>query len=905
MTGPEPDPPPQGRTGPGSGGGRIVPPEVEAEVRDELEFHIEMRVRQLVAEGWEEHDARAEAVSRFGDIDRVRSNMEHLGRGRDVKKQRRTWWHEFRQDVRFAVRQLARAPMFAGVAILTLALGIGASSAVFSVVNSVLLRPLPYAEPDRIATVWTRYLPPSGFDIPRAPLSAEEGLDLEESLTSVERLGLWTTGRSALTGPDAAAQQIVVGRFSDGVFDVLGVPAERGRTFTPNDDVPGAAPVTVLSHGLWATRYGGDPGLVGRSIYLDGVPTEVVGVMPETFAFPASADVWVPLGIDRSNAGNRASHWLQSVARLAPGRSFDALYAELELIASQWADAHEHNVGHFAMSDPLRTAVVGSAPRLLTLLGVAVGLVLLIACANVANLLLARGERRAAEFGVRSAVGAGRGRLLRQLLTESLVIGGAASIVGLALGAVGVRALVALDPSALPRLDGLTLDLRVVGFTVALAVATSFVFGTVPAILTARKARMTIATSSARSAGSRGRSGLRRGLVVAEVSLSVVVVVLAGLTLRSLTALTGTDPAFEPEGLLSVQLSLPAESYPDDELVPAHFATIEQRFDALPGVVDAVAASTLPFMGTVGSWDFTIPDRPQQDGEMARNARVTVVTPSFFETLGIDLFEGRTITDVDRADAALVSVVSRTMAEMWWPGESAIGKQWGYGSPGPDARWMTIVGVVEDQYASAVDEQMAPQVYLPYAQSGVSAYGYVPRAMRFALRTREEPMRLVDAVRAALAEFDPELPVSSVRVMDDLVQSSTAEPRIVATTLGSFGLIALLLAAVGVYGVIAYSVAGRGREIGVRMALGARRADVVRMILLEGTRPVALGLAVGVGLASLAVRGMDSMLFGVAATDPLTFAVVPVVLLAVGVGASLVPALRGTTTDPSDALSGE
>ncbi|MCA9739725.1 MAG: ABC transporter permease [Gemmatimonadetes bacterium] len=882
-----------------------VGPPVEREVDEELAFHIAMRVRELTARGWSEEAARAEALRRFGDIERVKSTCRDLGRRRDGRMRRKRWWDETTQDLRFAVRQFRRDWSFAGVAALTLTLAIGATVAAFSVAWGVAVQPLPYPDADRIVDVWMRYLPPSGFDIPKFDLSGPEALDLAEETGSLEAVAFYRGGTRSLTGGDAEPERLAVGRVSASLVRVLGVPPALGRWFEVEDDRTGASPTVVLGHGLWTERFGADPAIVGRSVELNGRATRVLGVMPRGFAFPDEARAWVPLGLDRSTEGTRGGHGVRVVARLRPDATLADLDSELTVSNARWAAAYEHNVAHFAWATSLKADLLGDAPRILRILLVAAGLVLLIACANVANLLLARGERRSFELTLRTALGAGRTRIVRQLVTESLVLSGGAALLGLLLAHGVTDALIAIDPRALPRLDEVRINGAVVAFAVGTGVLTALLFSVLPALALTRRRGITPG-SGTRAIGSRGRSTLRDGLVVTEVGLGLVVVILAALVGRSLERLVRTDPGFDAERLMSFELTLPTARYPNDAQTPMVFARLTERLAAVPGVTAVALGDALPFGGAGNRWDFALDDRPPRgEGDLAWNARVSIVSTGFFETLGIPILEGRGFLPTDTPEGALVGVVSETMARTYWPGESAVGKRWGYersdGDGTPYVNWITVVGVAREQYANRLDEETVPAVYLAHQQAARSGY-YWPRGLSVVLRAREEPLALVPSVRAAMAEIDPDLPLADLRTLDDRLQASLAAPRLTSRVLGIFGALALLLAAVGIYGVVSYGVSGRIREIGVRVALGAGRARVTGMIVREGLGPVLLGALVGLVLAFWATRLVEGLLYGVAPTDPATFMLLPVALLGVGALACIVPALRATRVDPVEAL---
>lgn len=882
----------------------VVRPSVDREVEEEFDHHQDMIVRDLTAEGWSEEDARAEAVRRLGDVRRWKAESREWGDRRDAGASRRLRWDELTQDLRFALRQLRRAPSFAAIAVLTLGIAIGANTAVFSVVNGVLLRPLPFPEPDELSILWTRYLPPSGFDIDKFMLSGPEVLDIQEESRTLESMGFFTTGSRTLTGDGETPERIRVAQYSASMLPTLGVRPALGRWFNEEEDVPDGPAVTILSHTLWANRFGADPQIVGRSVMMNGTPTEVVGVMPEEFDFPSDARAWLPLGLTRENQGGRGAHYLVSVGRLADGMTQDDLDAELSVFADRWAQEYEHNVAHYAWSQDLHTEVVAQAPERLRLLMAAVALVLLVACANVSNLLLTRAERRQTEVAIRRTLGAARGRITRQLATESVVLAAISAAVGVGLALVGLEALIRMDPTALPRLDEVRLDGNVLAFVVFVTGITTLLFGVIPAYFAGRRASGTLASSSARALGGRPRTALRRLLVAGEVAVSLVVVILAGLVVKSYGALSSTDPGMDPSSLITFTVSLPEADYPDGSTLSEEYERMLDLLRAAPGVESVTASTNLPFSGT-GQWDFTLDDRaPRQEGDLAWNAGISHVAGDYFRTLGIPVLAGRTFGPQDDRDGAPVAVVSETMASRYWPGESVIGKRFGYEGIADTIPWITIVGLVPDPVTGGLDQEPYPHVYVPQAQGGVSTY-VTPRTMQVAVRTSVDPESTVPALRSVLADFDPDVPLYAVSTMDDIVAASFAGPRVTTTLLGIFAVIALILAAVGVYGVISYAVAGRTREIGVRVALGAERGEITRLVLGEGARPVLVGIAVGLGLAWLSTSLVEAMLYGVEPTDPATFVTLPLLLLVVGVIASVVPALRATRIAPTEALREE
>ncbi|NNF14569.1 MAG: ABC transporter permease [Gemmatimonadetes bacterium] len=883
---------------------RVVKPSVDREVEEEFDHHVEMMVRDLVDNGWDEDEARAEAGRRVGNVERWKADTRAEGRRRDGDANRRLWWDELRQDLRYGVRQIRRAPTFAAVVILTLGIAIGANTAVFSVVDAVLLQPLPVTEPDRLSMIWTRYLPISGFDIEKFALSGPEALDIADETRTLEAMALFTTGTLTFTGDGAAPERVNVGFASATYSETMGVPPAQGRWFDASEDIADGPEVVVLSHGLWMNRFGGDPETIGQVVLMNGTSTEVIGIMPVGFDLPSDARAWQPLRITRESQGGRGGHGIAAVGRLAPGMSQDDLDAELAVFRDRWAAEYEHNVGHYAWSQGLYDEIVAGAPERLRLLVAAVALVLLVACANVANLLLTRAERRRTEVAVRRTLGAGRSRITRQLATESMVLAALSAVLGTGLAWAGLEALIRIDPTALPRLDEVRLDGTVMGFVVGVTGVTTLLFGIVPAYIAGKRASGTLASAESRSSGGRRRTSLRRLLVGSEVAVSLVVVVLAALVVRSFGALVGTDPRMDPSDVLTFALSLPSATYPEREDLVGGYEEVLDALGSLPGVESVAATTNLPFTGT-GQWDFQLDDRPpRQEGEVAWNAGISHISGDYFATLGIPILEGRTFGSEDREDGPLVVIVSESMARRYWPGESVIGRRMGYEMAEDSVPWMTVVGLVPDPVTGSLDREPYPHVYVPHAQGGISTY-FLPSTMQIALRTTVEPESVVPSVRSRIADFDADLPLYAVSTMTDVMAASYAGPRVTTNLLGAFGVIALVLAAVGIYGVISYSVAGRTREIGVRVALGAERREITRLVLGEGIRPVAVGVAVGLALAWFATRLVEAMLYQVEPTDPATFVTVPLLLMAVGFAASLLPARRATRIAPTEALREE
>ena len=804
------------------------------------------------------------------------------------------------QDVRYGARRLARSPGFTLIAVLTLALGIGANSAIFSVVNAVLLRSLPYAEPDRLVRLFNvrdesdqfPVAPPNYFDF-------REQRQLFSGVAAYDQRSNFT-----LTGV-GEPQRVTGAEISAELFDVLGVRPVLGRGLRPGENEPGAGDVVVLSHGAWQQYFGGDPGVIGRTISLDGATRTVVGVMPAGFDFPEEARLWTPLVYDGGfrDDSNRGSHYLSVVARLQPDVTTERAAEEMETLGDRIATEYggpATNSSATAMG--FQEVLVGDIrPALLVLLG-AVGLVLLIACANVANLMLARAATREGELAVRAALGAGRRRLLRQLLTESVLLALLGGAAGLLIAFWGTAALVGLRPEGIPRIEDVTVDPTVIAFTAGLSLLTGLVFGLVPAIQLARADLTASLREGARGALS-GRRGnrVRAGLVVAEMAVAVILLAGAGLLIRSFQNLTEVDPGFRPEGVVATRLSLPPSSYADDARAVQLFDGLLERLRALPGVTSAGAVSILPMAGGDAALGIYRTDRPTPTaGVDMPIAKLRVASPDYFGTLGIPLLRGRDFAAGDRAGASRVVVLTEQAAERIFPGEEAIGKQVSLTftvANETDAYTGEVVGIVGSVRQTGLDDELEPEAYVAMAQ-------VAPRGMEVTVRTSGDPAALAGGVRDAVRELDPELPVSEIRTVAQVVSESVSQPRFYMLLLTVFASVALVLAAVGIFGVISYTVAQRTREIGVRMALGAEPGQILRMTvgraLLLGGGGVVLGLVAALGGTRL-LAGFG-FLFQVGSTDPLTYASVAAILLGVAALASYLPARRATRVDPMAAL---
>ena len=812
---------------------------------------------------------------------------------------------EFFFEVRYAARRLRHAPGFALVVILTLALGIGANSAIFSVVNAVLLRPLPFKAPEQLVTVYHDY--PS-IKL-QASVSAAGFRDYRDRTHSYDgvfaQLG-WNVNVTGVGEPERLRGSRVSGLF----FSTLGVPAARGRTLMPEEDAVGRDHEVVLSDGLWRRLFGANPAVLNTKVSLNGEPFEVAGVMPPEFIDPRARDIeiWAPLALDPALfANNRyTNEFLAVTARLKPGVTFDQASKDLDGFAktlkTELPDQFAPDWG-VKMKTLTEDRTGNIRPALLVLLG-AVGFVLLIACANVANLLLARAASRQKEVAIRTALGAGRWSLVRQLLVESLLLSGIGGVVGLALAWASVRALVAINPGNIPGINTLSIDGRVVAFTAAVAVCTGLLFGLVPALQTTRADLHGTLKEGGRS-GTADRAGLlvRRTLVVAEVALALALLTGGGLLLRSFARLSSVDPGFTPGGLLTFNLSLPRAKYATDTTRRAFFAQLMPRLAAVPGVVAAGATDVVPFGGGFGTASFNVEGYTPPPKGNSPWGDMRLATPEYFATMQVPKRAGRWFDARDEIDAPPVVIVDEELVKRFIrPGTDPLGQRIWFGPnpPAPTTKLLTIVGVVPHVKQEGLDADSRVQVYFPVAQQALNGPG-----LDVLVRTKGDPLAMVGAVRAAIHEIDRDMPLARIRTMNDLLESSLGQRRLSTVLLGVFAGIALLLASLGIYGVMSYTVAQRTRELGVRVALGASRESLLGLVMRQGMTLALFGVGIGLAGAFALTRLLRTQLYGVTATDPLTFLGVTLTLTTVAVAATLVPALRATRIDPIVALREE
>jgi putative ABC transport system permease protein len=799
-------------------------------------------------------------------------------------------------DIRYGLRGLAKRPGFTAIALLTLALGIGVNSAIFSAVDSILLRPLPLKDPERLVSVWEQ-TPRDGIRQNQA--APANFFDLQTQNQVFEQIGAYGPDDVNLTGdgdPERLDGQVVTAN----VFSILGVPASLGRTFSPDEDQPGQEHVVVLSDALWQRRFNRDPSIINRAITLNGESFIVIGVMPRGFFFPdREIELWTPWAMEPDQKAGRGDHYLTLVARLKQGTTLERANADLGSIAQRLsAEYPRTNEGLGFIAHSLHQDYVGDLRLPILILFAAVGLVLLIACANVANLLLAQATTRRKEIAIRIALGARHWTIVRQLLIESLLLAAGGGLLGV-LGAFwGVQALAKLLPESLSKLQNVSIDARVFLFTLGVSVLTAVVFGGVPALLASRtKPGATLSDVARDMAGGTSGRHLRRVLVVSEVALAVVLLVSAGLLIRSFQLLRRVDTGFTTENALTMRMVLPFPKYQKAEARRAFYDEVLGKIHEVPGIESAGMITFLPLSFHGMNFNFSVEGQPATSDAKLPFALWRVVSPDYFRAMGIPLRRGRFFDARDSADAQPAVLVNRRLAEQYWPGEDAIGKRLKVGALDSPNAWLTVVGVVGDVRQTGLNEQKL-EFYVPYAQERRSFMA--PRDL--VVRTKSDPATIAAAVRRAVWSVDKDQPVSNVRTLDQVVAAAISQERFQALMLGLFAALALLLACVGLYGVISYAVVQRTHEIGVRMALGAQPLDVLRLVIRQGMLLTVAGLVVGIIAGTFVTRVLSDLLFGVTPRDPLTFAGVPVLLLVVAFFACYIPARRATRIDPLAAL---
>ena len=876
---------------------------VDQEVESEIAFHLEMATRDLVAQGMSSRDARAEAQRRFGDTSSVNAECRRYGNERERNARRAEYHQELTQDLAFGVRQLVQSRGFTAVAVFTLALGIGATAAVFSVLDAVVLRPLPFPHADRIVNVWP--MRQGTISSPSAPeFLGQAGVPgFEYAAASISGAG------ATMTFGDRP-ETISSGRVSADFFKVFGVQPELGRTFSREEDQPGQAGVVVLSHHMWMTRFGGDRGITGRTVTIDAIPRTVIGVMPASFELTTGGDeLWLPLALTPEQATRYGEHFLTVTARLGPHATRQQAAA-----ASTAAERRvvEHIPDRTSSLDafrieltPYKQDLIGDySARLFILLG-AVAVVLLIACVNVANLLLARGTTRMRELAIRSALGAGRARLVRQLLTESLVLSIAGAAAGLAVAFGLVRVIVSVAPPDLPRLGQVAIDGRVVFFTLVVSVVCSVVFGLMPALRTAGTQLQGALRQGGRG-GMSARDRTRAVLVAAEVALAITLVVGAGLLIRSAILAARVDPGFDPHGVLAARLVLPGTRYPSADQGKLVYEQIRDAAARIPGVRSAALVSVVPLSSS--QMNVSVRDQRAAKSDHSPSADFRAVSSAYFATMGIPLLAGRDISDHDTRDAPEVAVINMALAKLLWPAlqpSQTLGKRITTISRDPDG-YATVVGVVGNVHEAALTTAAQPELFTAAKQIPDGFWAIMQRSLVVvvkAARSGTSAEMLVQPLAKAVASVDPSLPLADHHTMESYLRDSLRTARMNTMLLSLLGGIALLLAMVGIYGVVSYFVSQRTNEIGLRMALGATPSNVWRFVVQRGLRPIVAGLVVGMGLALATTTVLEEQLYGVTARDPATLVAVGGLLLAIALVAMYLPARRAMRVSPIVALN--
>ena len=797
------------------------------------------------------------------------------------------------QDLRYGARMLVKNAGFTVVAVVVLALGIGANAAIFSVVNAVLLRSLPYEDPDRLMVLRETKLP----QFPEFSVSPGNFFDWRNQTTTFESLVAYNNTAYNFVAPNAEPERLRAARATAGLFQLLGAKPAHGRLFFDEEEKPGKENVVILSNRLWARLFGSDPNIVGQSVTMSAGSYTIVGVMPETFQFPdANTELWTPLSFPGNQGQNHGSHYLSVIGRLKHDATVEQSRSEMTAIAAQIAEQFPNsNAGWSTMVVPMQEYQVGDIRQALLVLLGSVALVLLIACANVANLLLARATARQKEMALRTALGASRWRIFRQLLTEGILLSIIGGAFGLALAAIGMKSLLAFAPEDLPRLNDVTLDLRVVGFTLLVTMATGIIFGLAPAIQASRPN-----LNETLKEGGRGTTGthhrVRSSLVITEVALALVLLVSAGLLIRSFVFLNRVDPGFNPTNALAVNVGLPGRKYSNQEQYASFFTRLLEALSSSPGVTAVGVTQSVPIQGDY-LLGFNIQGRPPDPPGQDKSTNYYAVSPGYFEAMGIPLLRGRLFTEQDNQTAPRVALINETMAKQYFPDEDPIGQ--GINVTNGPERFREIVGIVGDVKQYGLAQPSPLQTYEPYLQNPFGGVTLV-------VRTVGDPTALTSIVREQVHHLDKDQPLGTTRTLGQLVAGSVAEERFTMLLLGVFAAVALVLAAVGLYGVVSYSVTQRTHEIGIRMALGAASRDVLQLVVGHGMLLTIIGVAIGLG-GALAVTTllMSKLLFAVTALDPLTFIVIPVLLAAVALGACLVPARRAMRVDPMIVLRHE
>jgi putative ABC transport system permease protein len=856
----------------------------DKELEEEIQAHLEMAKRDRMERGQTAEEAQAAARREFGNVGLIKEVTREMWGW--------TWLERLGQDLRYGARMLLKSPGFTLISILTLALGIGANTAIFSVIDAVLLRPLAFNEPDRLARL---YQVSDKNTFSRQPVSGPNFQDCKNQSRMFESLAAYGNRIANITGADEP-ERVLLTAVSADYFKVMKVEPVLGRAFLPEEDKPGGPRVVILSYGFWQQRFGADPNIVGKTLTLDGYNFTIIGVMPREAQLSSNRQFWRPLGADYY-ATNRGNQFLNVIGRLKPGVSWPQVQTEMDSLVERFAKEDPWlGSGWCLVVRPIAEEVVGPIrPSLLLLLG-AVGFVLLIACANVASLLLARAASREKEFAVRAALGASRWRLMRQLGVESMLLAMVGGALALLLAPWTTKALVALS-AGIPRMEEIGVDHRVLGFTLAVSLLTGLIFGLFPALQISKPDLNESLKEGGRGGGGVRRHRLRSLLVVTEVALSMVLLVGAGLMIKSFWRLLAVDPGFTPERVLSMELSLPRQRYPQAEQQAAFSAHLVRELAAAPDVESVGVIANRPFSNSNMGYAFIIEGRPPLPLGQITSADYNSATPDYFQTLSIPLLKGRVFTEQDTGQSPPVAVISETMARHFWPGEDPVGQRLIIDDGGPNPR--QIVGVVGDVKHYGLEDGARQAMYLPFTQKPY-------RIMTLMVRASGGDSNVTAAVRRRIRELEKDAPINSVITMSQVVSNSVAPRRFSTLLLAIFAGFALLLAMVGVYGVMSYAVERRTHEIGIRMALGARASDVLRLVIRQGMTLAVVGVAIGTlfafAMAKLITNFYSGMLFGVEPTDWSTYALIALLLLAVALMPCLIPARRATKVDPLVAI---
>ena len=859
---------------------------VAGEIHDELRHHVDLLADRLTREGLAPDEARREARRRVGNLAALQDA------GYDVRSGGR--FEHLVHDVRYALRILRRRPGFTTIAVMTLALGIGAGTAIFSVVSGVLLRPLPYPNADRLAMVW---MTNARIDLDEDWHSYLKVQDYRDGSTTFDAIAVFNRRTATLAG-GGEPERLIGAHGSANLFDVLGVRPALGRLFTAAENEAGNDLVVVLSHGLWQRRFGGREDVIEQTVELSGQARRVIGVMPDGFSFPETDTAfWVPTSITESHRSVRSPLWLQAIGRLKPGVSVEQAQADLARVNAGIIERSPDQKGYGVNVVGYHDQVVGSVRPAVLVLSGAVAFVLLIACANVANLLLARASTRARELAVRAAIGAGRGRIVRQLLTESVVLALIGGLVGVGLAWLLLQAFVGLAPASLPRLDAIAIDTRVLLASGVLSIATGVLFGLAPALQTAG-----VTPAASLGEGGRGTTGsggrLRAVLVTIEVALAVMLLVGAGLMVKSFVKLQQVDLGFDAGGVLTARVTVSGERYQQPAASGEFFDEVIRRVQADPAIKGAAGIGTVLLDATPFSTNFSIEGRPDFAPEDRVEVPIDSITPNYFDVMRVPLVRGRFFDARDARAAPPVVIINQTFARMYWPDEDPVGRRIKYGRLASRNPWMTIVGVAADTRRTGYDAAVRPETYLPLAQSATAS-------LQMVVRAAGDPASAAPVLRSAVRAVDPLVPLWAVEPLEDQVRALTAQRRFNTVLLSAFGVVAAVLAAVGIYGLLAWSVEARTRELGVRIALGASTSGILVMVLRQGLMLCGIGLVIGLVGALAVSRSLTSLLYEVSAADPATFSAIAIATVLVALLACLVPAVRAVRVDPITAIRTE